>query len=342
MAQEGTDSPSPVPTRTGLGAVVEAMRIPHWVKNSFVAAPILFSGLFRSPQAWAPCLSAVLAFCLLSSAVYLINDVADRQSDRAHPSKKNRPVASGRLSTAGALCAAGILLVIGIGIAVTIEVLTNAGFLRTGAASQPEIAPHPMGGMELVIWTLAFLALNLLYSFWLKTRAIIDVIVVAMGFVLRAMAGAAAISVPTSPWLVVCTFTLCLFIALTKRRSELLALPDGQAKATRGANWGYDLPSLELMLAVSTAMAILAYCLYCLAPSTVARMGSAHIVWTIPLVVYGIFRFNRNTRIWSTADPVAVLVRDRIMWIVVALYAVLVVLIRLYGPLPAIKAVLHV
>lgn len=298
-------------------ALIEAMRIPHWVKNAFVAAPILFSGKFRDPIAWLQCMLAVLSYCLLSSAVYLINDVADRHRDREHPLKRFRPIADGRLSVHAALLAAVVLAVLGLGLAVAVDM----------AWYQPD---RPMAGCQLVVWTVLYLVLNLLYSFSLKSHPIIDVIVVALGFVLRAMAGAAAINVPVSPWLVVCTFTLTLFIALTKRRGEVAYMAAEEAGSVRNANRGYTPQLLEYMLTVSTALAILTYSLYCLAPRTIARLGSGHMIWTIPLVVYGMFRFNAITRT-ANADPTAVLVRDKVMWLVMVLYVTMVVLVYMYG-----------
>ena len=315
------------PGPLGFGALIEGMRIPHWIKNAFVAAPILFSGQFLHWWSLARCLAAVIAYCLLSSCVYLFNDVCDRDSDRAHPTKRNRPVASGRLSVSAALVASGVLLILGLGIAIAVEML-------------PYDPTRPLHGLELVVWTGAYLVLNLLYSSWLKNLAIVDVIVVAMGFVLRAMAGAAAIQVAISPWLMVCTFTLCLFIALTKRRSEMIGLSADVAGASREVNQAYDLPALEHMLTVSTAMAILTYSLYCLAPRTIANMGSAHMVWTIPVVVYGIFRFNCMTHQADREDPVRVLVQDRVLWAVLVLYCALVVLIKLFGSHPSVNSIL--
>lgn len=309
----------------GFGALIEAMRPAHWVKNAFVAAPILFSGQFLHMVAWVQCLLAVGAYCVLSSAVYLINDVADRGRDRDHPDKRNRPVASGRLSVRTALLAASVLVLGGLALAALVD-------LRW-----PQ--DRPLGGYQLLVWTAAYLAMNLLYSFGLKMHAIVDVIVVALGFVLRAMAGAAAINVPISPWLVVCTFTLTLFIATTKRRGELLHLPAEQAAAARSANRGYTPALLEYMLTVSTSLAILTYALYCLAPRTILRFGSGHMIWTIPLVVYGMFRFNAVTRD-SRADPTAVVIRDKFLWIVMGLYVAIVAGVYLYGRDPAIRSIL--
>jgi 4-hydroxybenzoate polyprenyltransferase len=315
------------------GALIEAMRPKHWIKNAFVAAPILFANLIGSAEAWALCSAAVGAFCLLSSSVYLINDVCDRRADREHPTKRNRPVASGRLSVAAAVAAAAVLAAGGLGIAAVVS------WLHRGRAAS-------LYGWGPLVWTGGYFALNLAYSTWLKNKSIIDVICVALGFVLRAMAGAAAIDgaantdVPISPWLVVCTLTLCLFIALTKRRYEVTELSAETAAAARSVNAGYRTADLEHMQTVSTAMAILTYCLYCLAPSTVARLGSANMVWTIPLVIYGMFRYNVQSRRLGKGDPVAVLLADRVMWLVLGLYAVVSALVIRYGAVDALRGVL--
>lgn len=312
-----------------LCALVEAMRPAHWVKNAFVVAPIVFANRIGSLAAWALCTAAVTAFCLLSSSVYLINDICDRQADRAHPSKRNRPVASGRLSPAAALVAAVMLAAGGLGIAAAV----------CGLYPVEGTALH---GWGLLVWSGAYFVLNLAYSTWLKRKIIIDVIIVALGFVLRSMAGAAAIAVPISPWLVVCTLTLCLFIALTKRRYEVMELSPEDAAAARPVNAGYRLGDIEHMQTVATAMAILTYCLYCLAPATIHRIGSANMVWTIPLVIYGMFRYNVVSRILGKGDPVAVLMRDRVLWLVLVVYIVLAALVIQYGGSPAVRDVLDV
>jgi len=310
-----------------LGAMVESMRVRHWTKNVFVAAPLLFSGRFADPEAWAECLAAIVAFCALSSAVYLINDVCDRRRDRAHPVKSMRPIASGRLSVVAAVLAAVVLLAAGLALAGVVVWATRGPGM-------------PLGGMGLLVWTLAYLATNLLYSFWLKTHMIVDVIVVAMGFVFRAMAGAAAIAVPISPWLVVCTFTLCLYLALSKRRGEIVQLPPDQAGAARETAGAYRLEDIRYMLSVSAALAILTYALYCLAPRTVDRIGSAHMIWTLPVVVYGIFRYHRISLDLPKGDLVSVLLYDKIIWLTVAAYVVLVAVVIRFGSHPSVRSVL--
>ena len=315
--------------RGGLAAVVEAMRIGHWIKNAFVAAPLLFSGRFTDAASWGLCAAAVAAMCLLSSAVYLVNDVCDRRRDRAHPVKRRRPVASGRLSPRAAVVVAAALAAVA---------FADIGLVGALTRRQGQL----LGGLALLVWAGAYVALNLLYSLWLKNKVVVDVLVVALGFVLRAMAGAAAIVVPVSPWLVVCTFSLCLFIAVTKRRSEIASLDAAEAAEARAVNRAYDAGQIDFMLTVSAAMAALTYTLYCLAPQTVARIGSAHMVWTVPLVVYGMFRYHRITRDGRRGDPVAVLVRDRVMWLVLAAYVLLSALVIQFGAHPAVRDVLLV
>lgn len=324
MANESTDS-----GRRGVAAALEAMRPRHWIKNAFVIAPILFSGRFDEAVAWVEALAAAAAFCLLSSAAYVLNDLQDRAADRAHPEKRRRAIASGRLSPGGAAATAVLSLAGGAALAAGL----SAYLAAAGAAHH---------AWAFAGWVGAFAVLNGLYSAWLKHRAIVDVLVVALGFVLRAMAGASAIAVPISPWLVVCTFTLCLFIALTKRRSELAELPADVAGATRTVNRLYDPRDLEHMITASTAMAILTYSLYCLAPRTVhpESLGSAHMIWTIPLVVYGMFRYNRITRRAGYGDPVPVLLRDRVLWAVLIGYVAVAALVIRYGRMPAIRGIL--
>jgi len=299
---------------------------------------MLFSGRFLEFGAWFQSIAAVAGFCLVSSAAYLVNDLRDRQGDRQHPTKRFRPIAAGSLSPATAIAAAAVMVAIGFvlaGGAVMLGVRGSVGVLAYKS-------PQPLGGAGLLVWLGGYALLNMLYTFWLKHRAIVDVLVVAMMFVMRAMGGAAAIAVPISPWLVVCTFTLCLFMAVAKRRSETVEMPPGQAHEVRKAHLGYQLDTIEHMLTVSAAMALMTYSLYCLAPRTVGHIGSGHMVWTIPLVIYGTFRYYRRCHRPGGSDIVAVLTGDRVMWLVIALYVALVALITTFGRLDSIKPILDV
>ena len=303
------------------------MRPSHWTKNLVLLTPLPFSGRWAEPWAWLDALLALAAFCLISSGIYLFNDFTDRAADRLHPVKRHRAVASGRLSPGAALAAAIVLILLGAGIVVAV----------TAAIAHPD---RPLRGLGLPVWTGAYIMLNLAYSLDLKRRPILDVVIVAFGFVLRAMAGAAAILVVISPWLVVCTFMLCLFIALAKRRSEIVEL--GQpAEQTRAVNHFYAHSNIEHMLSVSAGLAIVTYSLYCLAPRTIDHIGSANLVWTIPLVVYGMFRYYAQTMRAGSQDPTQILLRDKVLWVVAGLWLLAVMVVVKWGRSELLKGLLQ-
>jgi 4-hydroxybenzoate polyprenyltransferase len=310
-------------------AIPVAMRPHHWVKNVFVLAPIIFAGRFDSTNAWVHCGLAVASFCLLSSAVYLINDICDRQVDREHPDKRRRPIPSGRLSVGLAALSAGVLIAAGVGLACV-------------SAWWADWTVETLAGWGLPLWAGMYLALNLLYSLWIKHHVYVDVIFIALGFVLRAMGGAAAIGVGISPWLVVCTFTLCLFLGFTKRRGEMTQLADTTAAKTRRTNQSYQLRELDRLITISAGLAIMTYALYSLAPRTIQHLGSAHMVWTIPLVVYGIFRYDRLSRLRSRGDVVRVLRGDTVLWVVILVYLGVAMVVVKFGDHPAVAPILDV
>jgi 4-hydroxybenzoate polyprenyltransferase len=247
-------------------------------------------------------------------------------------------VASGELSVPLAFGVALGLLLAG----AAIFALIGYHLAQTGSQvfvlDRDEI-PGRLGAHLLVFWAASYFILSLAYSLRLKTYPIMDVLIIAMGFVLRAMAGAAAIAVVISPWLVVCTFTLCLFIALAKRRSEIAILGEA-ARSTRRVNGFYTLVNIEHMLAVSAGLAIVTYSLYCLAQRTIAR-HSANLVWTIPLVVYGMFRYYCLALNSDGQDVAKLLARDRVMWMVVGLWMIFVVIIIRFGGSPIFKGILQ-
>jgi 4-hydroxybenzoate polyprenyltransferase len=246
-------------------ALVRSLRPVQWLKNGFVLAPIVFSGRVDDPTAWARSLAAVAAFCAASSATYLLNDVIDREADRRHPSKRNRPIASGRVTVAAALITAALLIVV-----------AGAGAVALGGWF-----PAILGG---------YLALTVLYSVFLKDLVFIDVLVVAAGFVLRVVGGAVSIEVPVSRWLLLCTYLLALYLALGKRRAELALLGDdaGNHRVVLGH---YTLPLVDQAISVVLGATVLAYTLYTVAPDTIAKVGSDGLMATVPVVLYGLFRY---------------------------------------------------
>ncbi len=275
------------------------MRPEQWLKNGFVLAPIVFSGLIGDPDAWLRTVLAVAAFCAASSAVYLVNDVIDREADRSHPIKKNRAIASGEVSVATALSVAVVL----VAAAAVVSVWLGGWFPAVLAA---------------------YVVLVLLYSALLKRAVFLDVLVVAAGFVLRVVGGAVAINVPVSAWILVVAYLLALYLALGKRRSELVLL-GAEAGNHRVVLGHYTLPMVDQAISVVLGATVLAYALYTVAPDTVAKVGSEGLLATVPIVLYGLFRYlyllhrhelgGSPTRALLTDRPLLVCV---VVWLAVA------------------------
>ena len=247
-----------------LSAVLASLRPRQWVKNLFVFAGLVFAQRLFTASVW-PALGAFAIFCALSGAIYLLNDVADRDKDRLHPRKRERPIASGLLSVPVALGSALILAV---------------GGLAAAVALSPWFAAVAFG----------YVGLLSLYSAALKHVVIVDVLTVAIGFVLRAVGGALAIGVDISGWLLICTILIALFLALGKRRHEYLTL-EGEAARHRPILAEYSAGLLDQMIAVVTASAVTAYALYTMSPETVAKFHTHLLPATLPFVLYGIFRY---------------------------------------------------
>lgn len=246
-------------------AVLRSIRLEQWLKNGFVLAPLVFSGLVFDQLAWHRGLVAALAFCFAASATYLINDARDREKDRAHPVKKSRPIAAGEVSVPLALISALVLV---------------------GAASWLSIGLGSVFSLVLA----GYLLITLFYSFLLKRLVFVDVLVVAAGFVIRVLGGAAAIEVPASSWLLLCAYLLALYLALGKRRAELVLL--GESGGTHRAVLShYSLPLVDQAISVVLGATVLAYALYTVAPGTVAKVGSEGLMATVPIVLFGLFRY---------------------------------------------------
>ena len=279
-----------------------SLRPGQWTKNFFVFAALVFAEQLNDQRSLLKAVAAFCVFCALSSTIYLINDVLDRQQDRRHPLKANRPIASGALSPSVALAAAAIV---------------GAAAMMTSWAM----------GWRFFQMAAAYSVLLIAYSAFLKHIVILDVLTISAGFTLRAAAGAAAIAVPISHWLLVCTTLLALFIALSKRRHELTLLTDtaGEHRAILGDYTPY---LLDQMISVVTASTLIAYAFYTISPETTERFGTDLLSLTVPFPLYGIFRYlylvHRRDKGGSPAELV---VNDRPLLMCVALWALSVIVI---------------
>lgn len=284
-----------------------SLRPGQWTKNLFVFAALVFAQKLGDPQAVHQAIVAFVVFCALSGAVYLINDVFDREQDRRHPLKARRPIASGALSPTIAVAAAAVMAAASLAVAFSL----GLPFFATAAA---------------------YLALLAAYSVFLKHYVIIDVLTIAAGFTLRAVAGGAAISVPISHWLLVCTTLLAVFLALSKRRHELTLLVEG-AIGHRPILEEYNPYLLDQMVSVVTASALISYTLYATSQETAERIGTDWLVVTIPFVLYGIFRYLYLVHTKrSGGNPSTLWLTDRPLLACVALWIGSVIVI-LYSPL---------
>jgi 4-hydroxybenzoate polyprenyltransferase len=286
--------------------VLASLRPAQWTKNLLVFAGLLFGRRLFDTRAILAAIGAFAVFCMLSGVVYIINDISDRESDRRHPRKAQRPIASGALPVKTAVAAAFAI-----------------GALALAGAS--------VLGLPFLAVAVAYLALQALYSGPLKHIVIIDVLTLAIGFVLRAVAGAVAVNVEISHWLLVCTILLALFIALAKRRHEIVLLADGAANH-RPILGEYSAYLLDQMIAVVTASTLIAYVFYTISPETQEKFGTPWLGLTIPFPLYGIFRYlylvHRRDGGGSPAD---LLLTDRPLLVCVAVWALAVALI-IYRP----------
>jgi 4-hydroxybenzoate polyprenyltransferase len=288
-----------------LTAAIVSLRPRQWVKNLFVFAGLMFSQSLFTPLVW-PALAAFLIFCALSGAIYIFNDLADLEKDRLHPTKRYRPIARGALPSPAALA---------FGVTLLATSLVAAFFLPLGFA----------------LAAVAYAALLTAYSVWLKHVVIVDVLTVAAGFVLRAVAGAEAIGVEISGWLVICTILVALFLALGKRRHEYRTLR-GEAAAHRPILAEYSEGFLDQMMAVVTASTVTAYALYTMSPETVAKFSTRLLPLTLPFVLYGVFRYLYLLyRRELGGNPSDLLLNDRALLVNTGLW-MLTLLLIIYGP----------
>jgi 4-hydroxybenzoate polyprenyltransferase len=291
-------------------SVLRAMRPKQWTKNAVVLAAFIFAlGDRQQGVAWSAIVQAVQAalfFCLASSGVYLLNDVRDLPLDRAHPKKRLRPIAAGELSVPAALGLSAVLLAVS---------LTGSWMLSR----------------DLVLVIGGYVVLQIVYTLGLKRVALVDIFVIAAGFVLRALAGAVAVRVTISPWLLLCTMLLALFLALCKRRHEKVVLSDfgGETRESLGQ---YDERLLDQLIAIVSAATLVCYALYTLWPDTVEKFGTARLGLTIPFVIFGLFRYLDIVYRHEKGDrPEQILLTDAPLLVDLALYGLTVLGVLLYG-----------
>ncbi len=279
------------------------MRPQQWIKNLFLFAALVFSGHLFITGDLARILLGFLFFSLAASGIYIFNDITDLERDKLHPVKSRRPLPSGQI-TAGAAWGASVFLI-------------AAGL---GGSS--------LLGRPFFLVLLTYVAVNVLYSLYLKNVVILDVMTIAAGFVLRVLGGAVIISVPTSEWLIICTVLLSLFLGFSKRRHELTML-ESSADNHRSVLQHYSPTFLDQMIGIVTASTVMSYVLYTISEDTVLKFGTKDLIYTVPFVLYGIFRYlylvhkkdegGDPTRLALTDRP---LLLNTILWICAASYII--------------------
>jgi 4-hydroxybenzoate polyprenyltransferase len=278
------------------GSLLRLARPKQWTKNGFVLAGVLFAEKAASASHVLDALLTFLAFCLLSGAVYAFNDVLDVEEDRKHPLKRLRPVASGEVPVPAAVVYAALLVAAGLALCFYV----NVGVGTAG---------------------LAYLALQAVYTPFLKHMAILDVMSISAGFVIRALAGVAAVNSPISPWLIVCTGLLTLFLGFSKRRHELATLGDGAVGHRKNLR-DYSVPLLDEMMNIMISATIIAYTLYTF--TVYERQDEIFMMASIPFVVYGVFRYMLLVHRDGGGNPDTLVLADRPLQISLLLWLVVV------------------
>jgi 4-hydroxybenzoate polyprenyltransferase len=301
----------PAPRRSLAVNLALSLRPTQWTKNLIIFAALIFGQRLLDSSAVLTSIIAFAVFCALSGVVYLVNDVADREADRKHPTKRMRPIASGDLPVPVALATAAVLGLVATGIAFLVR-------------------------FEFGLISTAYLLLLGSYSGPLKHVVIIDVLTIAVGFVIRAAAGAVAIQVEIGHWLLIVTLLLALFLALSKRRHELVLLADG-ATSHRRILQEYSPYLLDQMISVVTASTLVAYAFSTISPEVIAKLGTDKLGLTFPFPLYGIFRYLYLVhQKEGGGSPSDMLLNDRPLLVCVGLWALAVVLI-IYGPSQLLK-----
>lgn len=279
-----------------IAGILKSLRVYQWVKNIFIFFPLVFAGHLKNQNEIVLLIAAFFLFSFAASSVYLFNDIADYEKDKIHPVKKHRPLPSGSITK----LQAGI-----------------TSFALAAIACNGAFLVKPMYAVLLA----GYFVINLLYSFGLKNIAIVDVFFLSFGFIIRIVSGAVVIDVPVSHWILVCTFSLTLFLGFAKRRNEMILMGE-KGNEHRVSLKGYSITFLDQCLSITAGATLISYLLYTISPETISKFGTSDLVYTAPPVFYGVFRYlflvNNNN---GTGDPSRLLLSDKgiavsfIVWI---------------------------
>jgi len=282
--------------------LLRLMRPYQWVKNGFVFTGLLFGHAWHDPKLVTQVVVAFAAFCLVSSAIYTFNDIVDLEQDKQHPKKSKRPLASGQVHVSAAALLAALLAV--------------AGLVLAYVASP-----------KVFIILLVYAIMNIAYSLRLKHVVILDVFIIATGFMLRILAGTLGVGIPPSQWLLLCGLMVTLFLGFTKRRAEIIALTDDKT-SHRKVLEHYSPVLLDKMIGITAAGLIMSYSLYTMSAETIRIHGTANLIYTVPFVMYGVFRYIYLLHHHSRGgDPSHDLVRDPHLFIVVGAWLIATILL---------------
>ncbi len=272
------------------------LRVKHYIKNGLVFLPLFFARRMAASDLAVQSLIAFAVFCLLSSAVYIINDIRDVEKDRNHPTKRSRPIASGAIGkrTAGLICA--LLLAV-----------AAALIAHTGSGPMFWLVPA------------AYLAINVAYSMGLKNVPITDVAILAAGYLLRVLYGSVYTGIPISGWLYLTVIAMAFYLGLGKRRGEMLQCAPGDG--TRPVLKFYTQGFLDKNMLMCVTLGIVFYSLWTVDAATIARVGGGQLVWTVPLVIMIFFKYSMSIEGKSDGDPVEVVLKDKLLLTLVALLA---------------------
>ncbi|MCM1369498.1 MAG: decaprenyl-phosphate phosphoribosyltransferase [Candidatus Amulumruptor caecigallinarius] len=268
--------------------VIRLIRVKQWVKNIFVFLPIVFGGQLFNVACWREGIPAFIAFCLIASSIYCINDIRDAESDRRHPRKCKRPIASGEISVPAAIA---------ITMAFAAASLSISAFLTNNAP-------------EVTAIILFYFILNILYCFKLKQITIVDVIVISIGFVLRLFAGGIACGIELSPWIVLMTFLISLFLAFAKRRDDLVMYEEDGIDTRKNVK-SYNMEYLNLVLGLLVGITVICYIMYTLSDDVITRIGSKYVYVTSIFVIAGMFRYLQIALVHNNSgSPTEILLHD--------------------------------